>query len=224
MEKFIPTYVMHCKKLKNRKEEFDKWTTKNNIKPIFITDYDSEELNEEIIKKYYKYDSNECYNFFGKIWKLNLKEISLAIKHIKALEKFMNDEEDVALFLEDDAIPITDIKNEINECLIKTPKNADFIFIGKGVGEKFIEDNIKQSYKINDRCFKVKKSNCSEAYIVTKKAAQKIIKTIIPFHFGIDWELAYQFRHDEYNVYWWIPPIFEQGSKNGKFESSLDHI
>lgn len=220
---FPITYVMHCKKLKERKEELDKWIHKIPRTPIFTTDYDADELNEQIINKYYNNDEEIQKKFAGNTLSLNKNKISLAIKHIKTIEKFLESGEEIALFLEDDVIPIENAIDEIKECLVNTPRDMDMIFIGQGVGKKFIEDKLKESVKINDKCYKTKTSNCTEAYLIHKKAAKKLICKIIPFHFPIDWELFYQFSNDEYNVYWWIPPIFEQGSKNGKFESSLDY-
>lgn len=216
---------MHCKKLKERKEELDKWIHGIPKKPIFINDYDAEELTEEIINKYYKYDEKIVREFFKRDWKLNNAEISLNIKHIKAIEDFLLRQDEVALFLEDDAIPLDKInfKKEINECLSNTPSDADLIFIGQGISKEFIERKIKkEAKKINDKCYKILSTNCTESYLITKKAAQKLLQNIIPFHFCIDWELAYQFSNNQYAIYWWFPPLFEQGSKNGKFKSVLD--
>jgi len=222
---FPITYIMHCKKLKERKEELDRWIHEIPKKPIFINDYDAEELNKETINKYYQYDEKICKDFFKNDWKLNNAEISLNIKHIKAIEDFLQTQDEIALFLEDDAIPIniTSFKNEINECLLNTPLDADMIFIGRGISDEFINKKInKEGEKVNDKCYKIKSSNCSESYLITRKVAKKLIKQIIPFHFCIDWELEYRFKNSEYNIYWWVPPIFEQGSKNGKFKSTLD--
>ena len=50
---------------------------------------------------------------------------------------------------------------------------------------------------------------------------KKVLDTIIPFTFPIDFELNYQLSLHDMNVYWWEPPIVQQGSQCGLHRSAI---
>ena len=56
------------------------------------------------------------------------------------------------------------------------------------------------------------------------EAAKKILSTIIPFTFPIDFELNYQMELHDMNVYWWEPPLVAQGSQCGVFGSAIQGV
>ena len=64
-------------------------------------------------------------------------------------------------------------------------------------------------------------SNCSESYLIKPFMAKKLLESL-PFNLSYDWELAYQLYKHAASVYWWIPPLISQGSKNGKYQSAID--
>lgn len=221
------TYILHCKKLQNRKVFID-----NQIKNIFSNyefyeDYDADELTDKIIKDYYDPSPEKQLKKF-KLWfeqnkgnakprLLNLAEISLTIKHFEVLKKIAKSSDDYAIVLEDDVIFDKNFINLYEKYMLQTPNSFDVIFMGSGASlkPKNIESN-KFVYLKNHPA-----SKCADSYIITKKAAINIVKTYSPFNICSDYELAYQMYYHNQEVYWWEPAIVIQGSETGLFKSTL---
>lgn len=225
----LKTYIIHYTKLSERKKNILSILKNTDCDCEFIEEYDKENLKDNF---YYFPDESKFDEKIKNLWDskihrfriLNPAEISCTIKHILALEKVANQNDDYALILEDDAIPIEkNFFNEVESLIEKAPDDWDSIFIGAGCGIDFMNQKLKDSYLINDKFVKVlhPSTNCAEAYLIKKESAKKIYDSIIPFQLVSDWELAYQFYKLNMNVYWSIPPLFYQGSKSGEYESEL---
>ena len=223
------SYIIHYTKLEDRKNSVLSFLSKTNYKYEFITQYDKEEIHGQ---EYYK-PNKRMYNKKAKpLWNRKINkfrilspgEVSCAIKHILALEKIANQEEEYGLILEDDAIPIdNDFSDKISKLVNTAPDNWDSIWVGVGVGISFRNQKLKESLLVNERLAKVPhpSTNCSEAYLLKKESARRIYESIIPFQLAYDWELAYQFYKLDMNVYWSILPLFYNGSNDGQYDSEL---
>lgn len=227
-------YVIHYSKLEERKKMMDSYLSKLNIPVEYITDFDAEEINDSVLNEYHNEDISE-YNRKIQVYNghlggsapsfkgMNINEISCTIKHIEAYKKIIKDNVNVALVLEDDAFPynnsfISDINESINEI---DSNKWDVIFIGNGIGNGFI--NMVSKNKESNHLFKVghPATNCAEAYILKRDACGRLLKSMIPFQQISDWELACAMSENDMNVYWRIPSLLYQGSKNGIFKSTL---
>jgi GR25 family glycosyltransferase involved in LPS biosynthesis len=228
----INAKIIHYTKLKDRKIKMLNFLSGTNFLYEFITEFDQEEINKENIKLFYNPDNFKFNLKIKPLWDtnihqfryLNLPEISVAIKQILAIKKIAESKENFGIVLEDDVIPNTDnIEDEIAKIIKNVPENWDSIFIGEGCGVDFINFKLQDAQKINEHLFKIKHpaTNCADAYILKKSAAQKIYNNILPFQLAFDWELAYQFYYLNMNVYWSHPSLFYQGSKTGIYTSSL---
>ena len=150
---------------------------------------------------------------------LTQAEISLAHKHIECYKDIVKNQHQLSLVLEDDVILHNDFVNLFNSNLENTPIDWDFIFIGSGCGlgiPHHFQQPKKVAYKIPHPA-----SKCTDSYCVTYEAAKKILSTIIPFTFPIDFELNYQMERHDMNVYWWEPSLVVQGSQCGVFGSAI---
>lgn len=225
----MKVYVIHYTKLKDRKENILKVLSNFNGHITFIEDYDKENLDGNT---FYLPDETKFFDKIKDLWDprvhkfrhLNLSEISCTIKHILALDKISKQEEEYGLVLEDDAIPVKDTFSEDLVHIVNTlPKNWNSVFLGAGCGVDFINQKLQKCLPINENIVKVghPATNCAEAYLIKKDTARRIVNSIIPFQLVSDWELAYQFYSLNMNVYWAIPPLFYQGSKSGKYNSTL---
>lgn len=225
-------YIIHYTKLKNRKEKLLSFLTKSNNQYEFIDVFDQECINNNDLNKYYLPDKKLFDDKISPLWDpnlhkfrhLNIAEISCTIKHIIAIEKVANQNDEYCLILEDDAIPIeNNFFDEIEKLIGDAPDGWDSIFMGAGCGVDFMNEKLKKSHLINGKFAKVPHpcTNCAEAYLIKKKSAKKVFESIVPFQLVSDWELAYQFYKLNMNVYWSIPPLFYQGSKSGEYESTL---
>jgi GR25 family glycosyltransferase involved in LPS biosynthesis len=223
-------YIIHYTKLTERKENMMSFLDKLNIPYEFINDYDQEDLSY-VKEHYYNTDISE-YSRKIEIYNstkygappfrlLNDAEISCTIKHIIALKK-LSEECTNGLILEDDAIPYDyDFIKESNKAIEQAPLGWGAIFLGNGCGDDFIEQ--KGKYQISSDLYKVPHpaTNCAEAYIMNKDSAEIVYKNMLPFQQISDWELACCYWTQNVDVYWRLPSLLFQGSKSGKYKSTL---
>lgn len=225
----MKTYIIHYTKLEDRKSNIISSLSEGDFEYEFITNYDKEEIEGN---EYYKPDKEMFDEKIRHLWDsrvhkfrvVNPAEISCTIKHILAIEKIANQEEEVGLILEDDAIPIEGgLFDKIQQLVETAPDNWDSIFMGAGCGIDFMNQKLQGCSLINERFAQVPhpSTNCAEAYLLKKESAKRIYESIVPFQLVSDWELAYQFYKLDMNVYWSIPPLFYQGSKSGQYSSEL---
>lgn len=220
----IKTYIMHCKSLIARKKfmiaQLEKYKFSNYE---FYENYDAIELTKDDIKYHYNENLIEQYNKY-KMWfpyqpakSLGIAEISLTIKYVKLYEKIANGTDDFVLILEDDSIFSDNFTDQFNELIFNTPKSFDMIFVSSGCN--LHAKNITADNRIYKKEHPA--TRCTGATVVTKKACKELYKTMIPFHLCIDWELNYQLYIHNHEVYWWEPPIIDQGSESGLFKTTL---
>jgi GR25 family glycosyltransferase involved in LPS biosynthesis len=223
----LKTYIVHCKKFNERKLFLQDQIANLFSNYEFYEEYDGDELTESIIQSYYCSSVEEQIKKL-KLWYeqkqgtpyariLNKAEISLTIKHYEVLKKIAESSDEYAIVLEDDVIFISNFVDLFFKYLDNTPKDFDFIFLGSGA-------NLKPENISPDKIVYLKNhpaSKCTDSYVVTRKAANDIIKTYLPFNICVDYELAYQMYLHNHKVYWWEPSLIKQGSEVGLFKSSL---
>tara|TARA_R110002167_G_scaffold199635_4_gene402909 strand:+ start:3041 stop:3682 length:642 start_codon:yes stop_codon:yes gene_type:complete len=208
-----------------------------NVSQVYMTHYEPlTDRKEKIIKeipfdlKWVQSEPHETYwNTNPQEWAAKLPstparpltqaETSLAHKHIECYKDIVKNHHELSLVLEDDVILNNDFINLFNSNLQNTPIDWDLIFIGSGCGlgipYQFQQPN-KVAYKVPHPA-----SKCTDSYCITYEAAKKILSTIIPFTFPIDFELNYQMELHHMNVYWWEPSLVVQGSQCGVFGSAI---
>jgi GR25 family glycosyltransferase involved in LPS biosynthesis len=215
------TYVMHYKPLRDRKEFILKQLSSKGIENFeFITDFDKDVLTEKIIEDYYLEDEEkhfkECqvsmrqgekYQF----QKMKYASISLCIKHVEAFEKTKQQEEDFALFLEDDCRFHQD-STSLEEIISKAPQDWDAIVIGG----PFKHDICQYNFIVGDdnsAYLKAKHpaTNTTSSILYRKSTAEKIMPYVKPFSLPIDWQLNFAFWKAKLNVYHIYPYISTQG-------------
>lgn len=225
-------YIIHYTKLTERFNKISKILDTSNIPYEFITEYDKEDITDDIIEKFYSKNINGFNNKIKDLWDnnihkyriLSLPEISCAIKHCIAIKKLSEECKDFGMIIEDDVIFYNNFGIDFSKNIKNTPENWEAIFFGEGCGEAFQKDVISRNKKINDNVFLIKPpaSNCAEAYLLKSKTALNICKNF-PFHIAFDWEIAYQLYVLNSPTYWWYPSLVKQGSKDGTYKSSLNN-
>ncbi len=123
----------------------------------------------------------------------------------------------MCLIFEDDVILVDHFQTRFNSSLYETPIDWDLIFIGSGCNLRIPIDKLmvgQTAYKVDHPS-----SKCADSYCITLSAARRILSTIIPFTFPIDFELNYQMKLHNMNVYWWEPPLVSQGSETGMYQT-----
>ena len=150
---------------------------------------------------------------------LRQAELSLAYKHFKMYEKIIEQQVQTTLILEDDVILDEEFIKKFNFNIFNTPRDYDFIFIGSGCNLRISESDRRPGQVAYLKTHPA--SKCTDSYVITYEAAEKIYESMQPFTFPIDFELNYQTLLHNMKVYWWEPPLVRQGSQCGLFGSEI---
>lgn len=220
-------YIIHYKKLKERKNYLDNMLSTYYNEPIYIDDYDRDTLIIDDIKynpNLWDIRTDGLYN--GKIVYRDLKksEICNSFSHLKALKNISESNYKFEMVLEDDVILPNDYLEKFVDLLSKIPNDADFVFFGSSYSIDILDQaNLSKSLKINDNIYKKEpgKTRTVDAYLVSPKAAKKIVDEITEICLPFDFELNYFLKKLNMNVYWYDPGIISQGSQTGQYKSSI---
>jgi hypothetical protein len=217
-------FVIHYKPLVERKKYLDEVLPLLEIPYEYSTRFDREspeihdikfidlsESNREKRNVYYEqYIARISEGVTRDSWRANLLE------HYHIFKDFVaNDDLQNILIFEDDVIFNADLKDALNLYCQLLPEDYDTLFIGSGCG-------LKLPFETSDIIAKHPKfhSKCGDSYIVSKKAAKKIVEHCLPLYCNWDWELNYQQSMHQMNVYWVVNPLVKQGSECGYYNSS----
>ncbi|HBY68657.1 MAG TPA: hypothetical protein DEG69_13455 [Flavobacteriaceae bacterium] len=214
-------YLAHYTPLVDRKTNMLDQLSRLNLEAQWIEG----EPDENFINQWYskeewdeKFVSMGTQNYPSKR-QLKRSEISLEYKHIKIYEEIVKNNVSSALILEDDAVLCENFTSKFNFNMMSVPMDWDFIFIGDCCNLRIPKNRIvdgRVAYRKEHPA-----SKCTDSYIIKLESAKKILETIKPFTFPIDFELNYQMYLHDMNVYWWEPPLVTQGSQNGLYRSVI---
>ena len=220
-------YVLHYTKLTDRKERLDKMFLTHGIDVEYITEFDQEDLTQELIDGSYdrrkeSYDTkvHPAYGSRSTPHRvLNMAEISCTFKHRLAIQKIAEECPNHGLIFEDDAILVPNFVSQFNQFLQTTPDDWGAIFMGccaKLRVPKHLQKPNQNAYLMGHPA-----SRGGDSYLLKNDTAKKIASTMDTFVTISDWELGYQIYKHDINTYWWEPPLVVQGSENGLYKSTL---
>ena len=208
-------FVIHYKKLVNRKKHILEQFQKHNITDYEFVEIDRDELDNQNISKF-----KENYN---------KSQIAISLSHFYAYRQ-ISEKYECGLIFEDDVILHKNFIKRLHKYLNKLPTDYDMLFIGDGCNLHI------QPQQIVPKKFIYKKglhptswggngvTRCTDSYLVSKKCATKIWehidKSTNKIDSAIDWWLNETARANKFAVYWAEPTIATQGTKNGNFERS----
>ena len=225
----IDCYIIHYTKLVERRGRVVEMLGRRGLNLRFIESFDKEEINGDNIGYFYSWDKERFLYKSGKIFGegveryryLNLGEISCALKHLEAYRNIIEGEGEYALVVEDDVMVVGDM--DLGRVVGGLPCSWDVVFLGEGCGGEYVEKRVKDFDKVGEGLYRAyhPASNCTEAYLVSKKAAKVLYGNMFPFHLPFDWELSYQYFRFNLEIYWVVPWVFSQGSKSGEYVSSI---
>jgi len=221
----MKTYVAHYNKLKDRKaniEKLFKLASYSNYE--FVTDEPSKYFidNFYIASDTIWYERVSPLNYGGIInyKKLSKAEISLLYKHYIIFNKIIEGDDEEVLVLEDDVIFSTSFSKQLKDILVDVPFGWDFIFLGSGCDLRISKKQLVEGKLCYLKSHPA--SKCTDSFIVTKAAAQKVLSSLMPFVLPIDFELNYHMFLHDMKVYWVDPPIIKQGSQTGLYQSLIN--
>lgn len=226
-------YVVHYTKLGERLAKIAPILNACGVEWEIITEGDKEKLRPDIepMRSMFNDSQRTFEHKIGTLWDgnihkyraLNLAEISCTIKHFIAMKKLAEECDNFGLIIEDDVVFEPDFAKRFADNLANTPESWNAIFLGSGCGESYIQSRLNNAVRVKGDVWKVghPATNCAEAYLLKPEIAKKMWDSL-PFSLVSDWEIAYLLYKFSADVYWWVPSLVSQGSKNGMFKSELD--
>jgi GR25 family glycosyltransferase involved in LPS biosynthesis len=228
------TYVMHYSPLRERFDHFMNELNKVHIHdPQIMMCNDRENMDPKKVSLYKRHDidafNKAALTSLKKIgldstpkFVLNDSEISLTIKHLDALDHFVEcDNAAFALMLEDDFMFMcNDI--DLTEIVLGAPEDWDVIFLGGGLNLDFL--SVQKILPGNPSYLLVNhpSTNTTSSMIYSMSAARRVLKAYHAdgFVLPLDWQLNYFFEKLDFNVYHTNPRICGQLS-NRRFRSAI---
>uniref|UniRef100_A0A6C0JLR6 Glycosyl transferase family 25 domain-containing protein n=1 Tax=viral metagenome TaxID=1070528 RepID=A0A6C0JLR6_9ZZZZ len=208
-------FVIHYKKLIDRKvhilEQFKKYN---------ITDYEFIEI-----------DRDELYNQDISMFQTNFSnsQIAISLSHFYAYKQ-IRDKYKHGLIFEDDIILSDDFINIFKKYISQLPINYDMLFLGDGCNLHIEKDKLIHNKYIYEKGLYSTNwggdgsTRCTDSYLVSKNCATKICEYINNLSYKIDlpvdWWLNLAARDNNLKVYWSEPTIVTQGTQNGLYTSS----
>lgn len=194
-------YIVHYKKLQNRKAKLLKQFAKNGIVNFeFYEKYDRNEITKEILDPYFAKPFNSSFEVIVKC---------ITLSHYDIYKEIAESELPYVLILEDDAILEDGFSNILTKYLSELPDDFDMAFINAGCGMHIPRKDIKP----NKIWYKSNLSRTCCAYLISNKCCKTLINTMIPIKTAIDHELNQQIIDNNLNVYWCEPTIVRDGSE-----------
>ena len=207
----IKIFIIHYKKLTDRKEFMINQFKRENITNYEFITIDRDELIETDLIKFQQHFSKPLIANF--------------LSHLFVYKQIENNNFEYNLILEDDAILCHNFNKIVHTYIKQFSTNYDAIFIGNGcnikehhiVSSKIIQNCNVYKYDGDNKC------KCTDSYFVSKKGAKYIINYFnnleIKINNPIDWFLNKPL--ESLNVYWCEPTLVKQGTIIGLFNSSI---
>jgi len=212
------TYVMHYKPLRDRYEFINRQLT--HIRNVeFITEFDRGDLTEKDLQKYNKNPSfhrivseisRKPHGIAGSVTykykEMTPSSISLNMKHLAAFKRLAKQEEEFAVFLEDDCQFVSN-PTRIEGIIKRAPSNWDVMCLGGAFDHGIITPlKIIDGYILADH----PATNTTSSMLYKKETVKKILPYVEPFGVPIDWQLNYAFHEAKLNVYHTDPYLCTQ--------------
>lgn len=208
-------FVIHYKKLINRKQYILSQFEKYDIRDYEFIEIDRDELYKHNISMFQE--------------KFNNAQIAISLSHICAYKQ-ISDNYDNGLIFEDDVVLSDNFTDILNKYMSQLPEDYDMLFIGNGCNLHIEKNKLIPNKNIYEKCLYPTKwggdgaSRCTDSYIISKKCAKKLCEYInnleYKINLPIDWFLNVAARDNNFKVYWAEPTIVTQGTQNGLFTSS----
>jgi GR25 family glycosyltransferase involved in LPS biosynthesis len=206
----LPVYVMHHRPLVERKRYLDAYFKSIGESPIWIDEEYSTIPREKFVLKD-PYGPEE----------LSPGKVSIFEKHMRAYEHMVymsHPPAEHCLIFEDDMIFPEDFEQRFTKRFDATPDDYDLIFFSNGA-HLVPDPNSKLADELYLKAHPA--SRCVDAYIVRPEAAAKILDYTLKdprIELPTDHYINKAMKHHNMRVYWWHPPLIDQGSATGVYK------
>lgn len=211
----MKVFVIHYKKLVERKKHMLEQFRKYNI-----TDYEFIEIDRDELQ-------NQTTSMFKEGY--DTAQIAIALSHFYAFYQISN-KYTYALVLEDDAELSDNFIDKLNMYITQLPEDYDMLYIGDGcnlhIEPHLIEPN-KYIYSkgLHETSWGgLGSSRCTDSYLMSRTCALKLCNYInnLKYTIGVPVDIWINIAaiHTAMKVYWAEPTIVTQGTQNGMYAPS----
>jgi len=223
----IKIFVIHYKKLIERKQHILEQFNKLNI-----TDFEFITLDRDEI------DLNHYYPYFSDNFIHHRANVAIVASHFMAFSKIANNENyDAGLIFEDDVFIDDDFNQKFENCLKQLPQSYDLLFLGNGCNFHIQKDKIKDDIYVYRKGVEPTHwggngiTRCTDSYLVSKKCAINLcnyiennVKNNHKINMNTDHWLNDVARFFNLEGYWAEPTFITQGTQNGAYQNSYINL
>lgn len=167
----MKTFIINLAERSDRKNFMQDQLNKLNLNYQFIEAIDGRKLSDDEINKV-------TLNFADSY--LTKGEIGCALSHLKVYKKMVNENIDIALVLEDDAILANDLSSTLREINAIDNKQKPNIYLLSRA------DSFIKNQKISNNIYRIKDASAAHGYIINIKAAKNLISQLHPIRYEAD--------------------------------------
>lgn len=206
----LPTYVIHAKSLPERREHIQRELDRAGIAFEWVLDFDADEIATDVDRAYFADGAN-----------LTLRQKSCAMKHIVAMQRIRERNQDLALVFEDDAILVPDFSERLKRVLVEAEQWPRPRVLHLGAATNFYTP--ASQLRPGQIVYEGDRVRNTEAYVLGAPEAAARLDWIArnPMTLPIDFTFNHSDPATGIPFLWPEPPLAEQGSLNGMFNSSL---
>ncbi len=206
-------YVVHALKgYEVHEERLKNLFAKNGFDFEFVTGGDPSVMTAAQKEKYFSSDIDQ---------KLSVGVLSCTLNHILCYEQMLKNKDEYALILENDPFFLGDFVTKI-KCVINEAKGLEKGFM-ISLENTTLEFPPAKKIRKNKLLYPEDHGRCAGAYILDYAGASAILCDLETNKCGqvIDWWHNNMIDRGVIKMYWAHPPFVEQGSHNGKMNSTI---
>jgi glycosyl transferase family 25 len=208
----LPAYVIHAKSLPERKDHIQRELDRAGIPFEWVLDFDADEITPE---------SDAAW--FAPGAELTLRQKSCALKHIVAMQRIRDRKQDLALIFEDDAQLVSGFTDRLQRVLEDATRWPRPRILHLGAASNFYTPAAQ--LRPGQIVYPGNRVRNTEAYVLGAVEAQARLDWIARHPMTKPIDIAFNASDPAMGIpfLWPEPPLVEQGSLTGLFNSSLDH-
>jgi GR25 family glycosyltransferase involved in LPS biosynthesis len=209
----MKTYIIHVSTAYEREEHIKKQIAKQNLEGTFINFGDIKDLSNDIFEQYFEGGMKQAK-----------PATSCAYKHLLAYEAMIQQQDALALILEDDIILHHNFASQIAQIAgeIKASQLQNILVSLEDSELRFVKGS---QLRPNQYLYPNTTGRTAGAYLLDLKGAESIVheartqKCSLP----IDWFHNLCVERNKLAIYWAHPTIATQGSLLGSIKSMIDN-
>lgn len=205
----LKIYVIHAKKYTDHERHINGMMSRFGLPFEYILDGDADELDEGFLAK----------NFTERMRRSDRRILSCSTKHLLAMQRLLDTEEESALIFEDDVILKKNFLKVYGEVAeeVKQYAGQPVLISFEDTRLRFVEHSRRVK---GQHLYKGDRDRFAACYYVNRLGAQAILDNV-PLDEPIDLYHKRLLKGDKLLYLWCHPTIATQGSFNGLFNSSL---